>query len=218
MKTFLCTIIFTSCIFTACDFPADPPLLVAGKNPVSEVHTIDSARSLLPLSAGNRWNYLTVKQNGSPQNPHEIIATEVYHTGTRFFILRDPSIPKGQPTSFSNFPIVRSVEDGLIFYSPNSMTENGELFGMVRPLFKLPYPAKVGDIVTIDSTHDFSVFVAAKDTLIRTIPGEEGYRCYRYEIYSSNRSRYTLYALPGSAFIRIEYENLSFHAYGWRVN
>ncbi|GEM_PF-1382143 len=199
-----------------CDFPPDPPLKDDSKPDRLEMQ-IDSARTLLPLRTGNIWLYTVVPKIGTPQPLLMAWAVETTYDGVVYYELKYLYYPaSGVEAPMEAFPVVlRPHKGGLSFYEPLMPSDTASV-RTPRPVYTLPYPAPLGSRTEVQRS-DFAVRVAAKDTVISNYKGNAQFACYRYDITHRGRRHCTIYAVPGSALIRIEYENLTFHTTDWAV-
>ncbi|MDH7515351.1 MAG: hypothetical protein QHI48_05730 [Bacteroidota bacterium] len=207
-----------SCLFSfnGCDFPDDPPLKNGRQEPEPVVE-IDSARSLLPLRTGNFWQYLVIPRDGIPQPLVLCPATETTYDGVTYYELKYLYFcPSNYAETIAAFPpVLRWHAGGLSFHEHLSPLDTASV-RTPRLMYTLPYPAPVGTRVE-NRRSEYTVVVAAKDTLIPNFNGTASYRCYRYDLSFRNRPASRIYAIPGSALLRIEKGDLVFHTTDWVV-
>jgi hypothetical protein len=203
-------------LLSSCDFPADPPLISNTPVDPQPVVDIDSARSVLPLRAGNKWLYVAAPLQYGQQSPTFATAAEVTWNTQVFYELRYEYALKAPVSATFAFPgLLQKTGSGLTLYERTSPTDT-LLTRPPRLSFTLPYPAQKGATWS-DPKSDYSVLVAAKDTLIRAYNTTQYFHCYRYDVFYEHRKRCSIFAVPGSAFLRIEYSDISFHTIGWWV-
>lgn len=204
-----------SMVIVSCDFPADPPMKkVEPKPPV--VFTIDSATVLLPLHAGNKWSFIVVATQGPSQMASVAKTQNLDYQGDIFTLLRYYYwVGGGYPTAAFP-PVLQNDTLGLYLYERGSTADTVTLSKPPKLSFVLPYPSRVGDTWSSPES-DYSVRVAAKDTVVTGYNDFTQYRCYRYNVDYRGRSKYVIYAMPGVAFIRIDHDNLYFFSTAWEL-
>jgi len=207
-------------LWTGCDFPSDPPLKT--DNPVYDqtVFSIDSADGLLPLRTGNTWRYVVTSANPAAetkQNATDAMATEMMHKGRMYYLLRYVFVEKSTNTPLPAFPsLLRNTNFGLSFYRSNSRDTLSPLTHPPELLYTLPYPADAGTIWN-EPRSKYTVFVAAKDTLIYGYKSNIGHRCYRYDVRYMGFLVHRIMAIPGSALLKIDTGQNIFHSVAWKV-
>jgi hypothetical protein len=214
----LTSILLLSAVFTQCDFPPEPPLKVGQQIMKEPVVIIDSARSLLPLKPGNKWSYIVVPKQGQVQLPLYISSTEIMFQGEVYYELRYIYFNTPTPT-YAFPPLLQTTRRGIVFFERGMPQDTIILSRPPRQMFHLPYPEAVGTTVK-DPKSEWIVTVTAKDTLIAVYNSSTTYRCYRYDIQHGNntQSRGTLYVIPGSAILRVDFDGYTFHTISWRID
>ncbi len=202
-------------LLAGCDFPADPPLKQTPTPPPTPV-TIDSARCLLPISLGNRWNYVPVLKGGQVLPLNTAVLTEISYQGKLYyemkFAYRDNQPPYREEIPFP--PLLQADSTNIRFYDrPSGLDSLGNLRAPELQ-FSLIYPAAVGMSWERGNT---TVLVVAKDTSIMDYAGTRSYNTYRYDIKEHGIKQATFYIIPGSAILRMETPKVTFHTTSWRV-
>jgi hypothetical protein len=199
-----------------CDFPADPPL----KAPVQPKpdFQIDSARCLLPLKPGNVWTYTVLPKGEAPRIGYAIAGEQTY-SGNIYSEVKYSYYPASSWYAVLAFPsILQKTSHALSFYEKGGVDSSGTR--LPRLVYTLPYPAAVGTVWR-DSHSDYQVTVAAKDTVLRSYDSLNTYACYRYDvqrIHGSGSGRIiSMYCIPGSAILKIVYDDLVFFTTEWSV-
>ncbi len=203
-------------LMAGCDFPAEPPRKPTPITPPDPpvVMLIDSAKSLLPLTAGNRYTYLVVPKSGQPPQDYLCIVREItYKAGT--FHLLDYTTKDGPGPQESIFPpLLQTDSTGLSFYQIPSGVDT---LGNLKPppfKFKLPYPAPLN---TQKQFGNIVITVIGKDSLAYMRESTNGFRTYIYEIQESLRDKYTMVVIPGKAILRIDLPRSTVYTTGWRL-
>ena len=211
----LLALLACSAFFVSCDFPADPPLKkVEPKPPV--VFNIDSASVLLPLHAANKWSYIVVSLQGPSQMASVAKIQPLDYQGDIFALLRYYYwVGGGYPTAAFP-PVLQNDSLGLSMYERGSTADTVTLSKPPKLAFVLPYPSRVGDTWSSPES-DYSVRVAAKDTVVTGYNDFTQYRCYRYTVDHRGRPKYVIHAMPGVAIIRVDYDNLIFFSTAWEL-
>ena len=211
---FLSVALLLAVLAASCDFPQDPPLRIDDPGMNRIVQDIDSARSVIPLQAGNKWMYIAVPVQFNPQAAMFATATELTWNTQVYYDLRYGFYLKSPVSTTFAFPILlKKTSVGLSFYERSGPIDT-LLIRQPRLAFSLPYPARTGTTWSDPST-DYTVQVVAKDTLIRAYNSNEMFRCYRYSVERHRKHLCDIYVIPGSAFLRVEYDDISFHTTGW---
>jgi hypothetical protein len=206
------------CLFLlgGCDFPADPPLKPEAT--VQAESQIDSARCLLPLKAGNVWTYTVLPKGEAPRIGYAVTGEQTY-SGSIFYEVKYGYYPTSSWYAVLAFPsILQKTNHALSFYDKGGVDSSGTR--LPRLVYTLPYPAAVGTVWR-DSHSDYQVTVAAKDTLLQSYDSLNTYQCYRYDvqrIHGSGSGRViSMYCIPGSAILKIVYDDLVFYTTEWSI-
>ena len=203
-------------LFAGCDFPSDPPLKApATVKPESQ---IDSARCLLPLKTGNVWTYTVLPKGEAPRIGYAVTGEQTY-SGNIFYEVKYGYYPTSSWYAVLAFPsILQRTNHALSFYDKGGVDSSGTR--LPRLVYTLPYPAAVGTVWR-DPHSDYQVTVAAKDTLLQSYDSLNTYACYRYDvqrIHGSGTGRViSMYCIPGSAILKIVYDDLVFYTTEWSI-
>jgi hypothetical protein len=205
-------------LVSSCDFPASPPLRTGNPDiDPKQVDSFDSAQCLIPLLAGNRWQYIAIPEQHAQQPASYAIASEVKWAGKTFYDLRYAYFMKAPVSTNYAFPALLSRSGaGISLYERFSMQDT-VLTRAPKLAFTLPYPVPAGTKWT-DQDSDYDVRVVSKDTLVRMYNTVQAYRCYQYDVQHRGRDRCTIFVAPGKAFLRIEFQDITFHTVGWTLN
>ena len=200
-----------------CDFPADPPLKQRASSTAES--RIDSARALLPLKVGNVWTYIAVPKDEGSQSGYAIASQQTF-SGSIYYDVKYVFFPAKTWMAVLAFPsIMQSSDRALSFFEKgNGADSNGTR--LPHLLFTLPYPAAAASVWS-NGVSDYSVTVAAKDTMLASYDGANHYSCYRYDVQRMHGPgqghRTSIYCIPGSAILKIESEDIIFYTTEWSV-
>ncbi len=203
--------------FASCDFPSDPPLKkVVPPPPPPPVFNIDSASVLLPLHPANKWSFIVVSYQSASQMASIAKILPLDWQGDTFSLLRYYYwVGGGYPTAAFP-PVLQNDSLGLHMYERGSSADTVTLSRAPKIAFVLPYPSAVGTTWS-SAESEYTVRVAAKDTVITGYNDFTQYRCYRYNVDHRGRPKYVIHAMPGVAIMRVDYDNLVFFTTAWEL-
>jgi len=214
-KSLLAGFLLTTLMFSACDFPADPPLKSKDGPITPPTPAADTARVLLPLTGAEMWRYL-VDVPIRPLPPAQVVGPRVLEIDRqRFFYLPYSFHVFATSVTFFAFPpLLRNDSLGLGFYAPFHPEDTLRLSRMPKHLYTLPWPARRGSATR---TSEYYVVCTHTDTLMSVHNLDITLPAYRYEVYRGNIPNKVFYVVPGITLLRIESEEAVFHTVGWRI-